>query len=80
MLSGIITWAVNKGLITINPVHRVWRFRAQPRQRFLNEKELAQFGAALRHGKDEANKGFHPFAIKIIALLALTGCRVIERV
>ncbi|MFE0233317.1 tyrosine-type recombinase/integrase [Brucella anthropi] len=78
MLSGIMTWAVDEGLIQINPVHRVRRFRAQPRQRFLNEKELAQLGAVLRHGKDDTDKAFHPFAIKIVTLLALTGCRLSE--
>lgn len=39
MLSGIMTWAVDEGLIQINPVPRVRRFRAQPKQRFLSEKE-----------------------------------------
>lgn len=29
-------------------------------------------------GKDEANKAFHPFAIKIIMLLALMGCLLSE--
>lgn len=55
MLAGIMTWAVDEGLIQINPVHRVRRFCAQPKQRFLNEKELAQLGAVLRHGKDETD-------------------------
>lgn len=78
MLSGIMTWAVDEGLIQINPVHRVRRFRAQPKQRFLSEKELAQLGAVLRLGKDEDGNEFHPYAVKIVELLALTGCRLGE--
>ncbi|GLU30035.1 hypothetical protein Brsp01_52680 [Brucella sp. NBRC 12950] len=47
MLSCIMTWAVDEGLIQINLVHRVRRFRAQPKQLFLGEKEFAQLGKVL---------------------------------
>ncbi|MEO5324283.1 site-specific integrase [Mesorhizobium sp. CC13] len=78
LLSGIMTWAVEEEIIERNPVHRVRRFRSEPRQRFLNSKELATLGAVLTKGCDAKAKAFHPFAIKIIRLLCLTGCRVGE--
>lgn len=78
LLSGIMTWAVEEGMITQNPVHGVRRHRSEPKQRFLSSEELARLGAALRKGKVEAEKAFHPHAITITKLLCLTGCRLSE--
>ena len=78
LLSGIMTWAVEEQIIDRNPVHKVRRFRSEPRQRFLNSKELAALGAALSAGRDAEGKPFHPHAIATLRLLCLTGCRVGE--
>ncbi|MBZ9864205.1 site-specific integrase [Mesorhizobium sp. CA15] len=78
LLSGIMTWAVDEAIIDKNPVHGVRRFRSEAKQRFLNDDELAALGAQLRKGKDQADKAFHPYALVIIELLCLTGCRSSE--
>lgn len=78
LLSGIMTWATDQGLITVNPVHRIRRFRSEPRQRFLAATEMASLGAALSSGVDQKGKAIHPHALNIIRLLCLTGCRVGE--
>lgn len=78
LLSGIMSWAVDEGVIERNPVHRVRRYRSEGRQRFLNEEELARLAVVLRKGKDEADKLFHPYVPIIAELLCLTGCRVSE--
>lgn len=78
LLSGIMTWAVDEGVIEHNPVHRVRRFRSEARQRFLSNEELGRLGAILAAGKDREAKAFNPHAINIVALLCLSGCRVGE--
>ena len=78
LLSGIMTWAIEQGIISQNPVHRVRRFRSEPRQRFLSTEELAKLGAVLERGADETGKPIHPHAISIIRLVCLTGCRLGE--
>jgi len=78
LFSGIMTWAVDEAIIDKNPVHGVRRFRSEAKQRFLNDDELAALGAQLRKGKDKADKAFHPYALVIVELLCLTGCRSSE--
>ncbi|TPL72310.1 site-specific integrase [Mesorhizobium sp. B2-3-15] len=78
LLSGIMTWAVDEGIIQHNPVHRVRRFRSEARQRFLSNEELGRLGAVLVAGKDDKEKPFHPHAVNIVRLLCLTGCRIGE--
>ena len=78
LLSGIMSWAVDEGIIERNPVHRVRRYRSEGRQRFLSDEELARLAAVLRKGKDEADKSFHPYVPIIAELLCLSGCRVSE--
>ncbi|ESY08867.1 tyrosine-type recombinase/integrase [Mesorhizobium sp. C386A] len=78
LLSGIMTWAVDEGLVATNPVHKVRRYRSEPRQRFLNDGELAKLGARIRAGVDTGNRPFHPYALTVIQLLCLTGCRSSE--
>jgi integrase len=78
LLSGIMTWAMDEGLIDRNPVHRVRRHRSEAKQRFLRNEELTRLATVLRAGKDDEEKTFHPFAATIIKLLCLTGCRVSE--
>lgn len=78
LLSGIMTWAVEQGYRTTNPVHRVRRYRGEPRDRFLSNSELVALGRVLNGGKDAEGERFHPFALSIIRLLVLTGCRLGE--
>jgi integrase len=78
LLSGMMTWAVDEGLISSNPVHKVRRYRSEPRERFLNDDELALLGDRLRIGADLSGRNFHPFAAAVIKLLCLTGCRSSE--
>ncbi|MER8649866.1 site-specific integrase [Mesorhizobium sp. M0586] len=78
LLSGIMTWAVDEAIVDKNPVHGVRRFRSEAKQRFLSYDELAALGAMLRKGKDQTDKAFHPYALAIIELLCVTGCRSSE--
>lgn len=71
LLSGIMSWAVDEGIIERNPVHRVRRYRSEGRQRFLNDEELARLAVVLRKGKDETDKSFHPYVSVIAELLCL---------
>lgn len=78
LLSGIMTWAVDEGIVTANPVHKIRRFRSEPRQRFLSDSELAQLGVALRVGVSDTGQKLHPYIITILTILCLTGCRASE--
>ncbi len=78
LLSGIMTWAMDEGIIDRNPVHRVRRYRSEGKQRFLNDSEIGRLAKVFRAGKDQEERDFHPHAIVIIELLCLTGCRVSE--
>lgn len=72
LLSGIIAYAVEQGYLVSNPVHGVQRYRAQPRERYLTDLELAELGRALKVSAE------HPYARVIIRLLVMTGCRLSE--
>jgi integrase len=78
LLSGILTWAIDEGYIERNPVHKVRRFRGEPRDRFLSRSELAALGQRMRLAEDDDKRRFHPYALLIIRLLSLTGCRSSE--
>jgi integrase len=78
LLSGMMTWAVDEEIIQHNPVYKIRRYRSEPKVRFLNELELAALGARMRDGHDQTGRTFHPYAITIITLLCLTGCRSSE--
>lgn len=77
LLSGIMAWAVDEGMIAHNPVHGVRRFRSQPRDRFLSNEELKALGKALVDIR-QPDSGFHPHVAPIVELLCLTGCRYSE--
>ena len=78
LLSGIMTWAVDEGILIYNPVHKVRRYRGQPRQRFLTEAEMVRLGEVLKPEYKFEGRNFHSYAILIVKLLALTGCRLNE--
>ena len=47
LLGGILTFAVNRGIIAINPVRGVKRFKDKSVERFLSEAELGRLGQAI---------------------------------
>lgn len=75
LLGGILTFAVKRKLISVNPVHGVPRYPDGSSMRFLSAEELVRLGSALRDAEAE---GANTKAIAIIRLLALTGGRLSE--
>ncbi|MEQ1955098.1 site-specific integrase [Mesorhizobium sp. CN2-181] len=78
LLSGIMTWAVDEEIVSVNPVHGIRRYRGEPRDRFLSEVEMAALGSRLNSGIDDSGRPFHPFTSAIVSLLCVTGCRYSE--
>ncbi|MDX8540079.1 site-specific integrase [Mesorhizobium abyssinicae] len=72
MLGGILTYAVELGLLSSNPVRGVQRYPDKKNERFLTAAELGKLGTELTRA--EAN-GINPKAIAIIRLLLFTGAR-----
>lgn len=75
LLSGIMSWAVDQGLIQHNPVHGVRRYRSQGKDRFLSDDEIRRLGAVLAQAVDKNGYALHPHSVAIAKLLLLTGCR-----
>lgn len=75
LLGGIFSYAIDAGLMAINPVRGVKRYRDNKSQRYLSPDELIRFGKALREAEAE---GANPQAAAILRLLTLTGCRKSE--
>jgi len=59
-----------------NPVRHVERFKEQPRERFLNEAEIARLGAVMAEA--EAGRAVHQPVLDALRFLALTGMRLSE--
>ena len=72
LLGGILTFAVDRSLISQNPVRGVKRFPDRKGERFLSATELQRLGGALEIA---GASGVNPAAIAAIRLLILTGCR-----
>lgn len=72
LLGGILSFAVDIGLIESNPVHGVKKFSDKRCDRFLSEQELLSLGKALRKA---ASEGANPNSIAILRLLIFTGAR-----
>lgn len=72
LLGGIFSFAIDLGLIDINPVHGVKRFPDKKGHRYLSPQEIANLGVALSEAKE---KGLNPQAINILKLLIFTGAR-----
>jgi len=75
LLSAILSFAVNRNLISTNPAIGVKRYKRERLQRFLSPEELARLGASLAEAE---RNNMNPVAIAAIRLLALTGCRKSE--
>lgn len=75
LLGAIFGFAVDRGLVTSNPVRGVKRFPDVKRERFLSATELGRLGDALA---EELAGGGDWRHVAIIRLLALTGARKSE--
>lgn len=74
-LSIIMAYAVERQIITTNPVSGARKPKAGKRHTFLTPEQVQKMGTALREMESD---GFHPFGIAILRLLMLTGARPSE--
>jgi integrase len=72
LLGGILTYAVEAGIIESNPAHGVRKPKDNVRTRRLSEAEYRILGRMLR---DAAKKEKYAAIVDIVRQLALTGCR-----
>jgi integrase len=72
LLGGMLSYAVERGIVAENVARGVKRFPDRKHERFLSDKELADLGQALRAA---AASGENPRALTIIKLLVFTGAR-----
>lgn len=77
LFGGILTYAVENGIIDVNPAHGVRRPKDNVRNRRLTEAEYRTLGAILREAAE--NDKFQ-MTVEIIRQIALTGCRRTEMV
>lgn len=75
LLGGIMSFAVERGLRSDNPVRGVKRYADKKGETFLSATELARVGHVLTTFEAE---GANPYAVAIIRLLAFTGARKSE--
>jgi integrase len=77
LLGGILTYAVEAGIIETNPAHGLRKPKDNVRNRRLTEVEYRTLGSILREAAKEEQ---YQTAIDIIRQIALTGCRRTELV
>jgi len=77
LLGGILTYAVEAGIITHNPAHGIRKPKDRVRDRRLTEVEYRVLGEMLR--KAATNEKFAT-TVDIIRQIALTGCRRTEMI
>jgi integrase len=77
LLGGILTYAVEAGIIESNPAHGVRKPKDNVRKRRLSEAEYRILGRMLR---DAAKQEKYATIVDIIRQLALTGCRRSEMI
>jgi Arm DNA-binding domain len=70
LFGGMLTYAGEAGLIDNNPAHGIRKPKYAVRQRRLNEDEYRILGEMLRTAEPS-----YPITVKIIRLIAMTGCR-----
>ena len=73
LLGGIFSFAVDRGILSENPVRGIKRFKDKRVERFLSEDELSRLGSAL--AALEVEGVITPFAAAAIRLLLFTGAR-----
>lgn len=72
LLSGILTYAVEAGIIGANPAHGIRRPKDNIRSRRLSDAEYRTLGSILHAA---SKNGRYGMTVEIIRQLALTGCR-----
>ncbi|WP_414902800.1 tyrosine-type recombinase/integrase [Sphingomonas flavalba] len=72
LLGGILSYAVDLGIIEQNPVHGVRKPKDNVNSRRLSEREYRTLGAILRKATAD---GQYAMAAQMIRIIALTGCR-----
>ena len=77
LLGGILTYAVDAGIIEINPAHGIKKPKDNVRNRRLTEAEYRTLGQMLR---DAAANEKYAMTVDIIRQIALTGCRRSEMI
>lgn len=77
LLGGILTYAVEAGIIEINPAHGIRKPKDNVRNRRLTEAEYRTLGDILRNA---AKNEKYQMTIEIIRQIALTGCRRTEMI
>ena len=77
LLGGILTYAVEAGIIETNPVHGIRKPKDNVRTRRLSEAEYRIVGQMLR---EAAKQEKYATTVEIIRLIALTGCRRSEMI
>lgn len=78
LLSGILTYAVNLGIIEKNPAHGIKRPKDHACRRRLSENEYRVLGQLLHNAEAKAEIALDSSgstAVRIIRQIALTGCR-----
>jgi integrase len=77
LLGGILTYAVEAGIIQTNPAHGVRKPKDNVRKRRLSEAEYRILGRMLR---DAAKQEKYGKIVDIVRQIALTGCRRSEMI
>jgi integrase len=77
LLGGILTYAMDAGIITANPAHGIRKPKDNVRDRRLTEDEYRLLGSILR---EAVNDGRYAMAADITRQIALTGCRRMEMI
>lgn len=77
LLGGILTYAVEAGIITSNPAHGLRKPKDNVRQRRLSEAEYRTLGEMLRRAAEEEK---YAMTVDIIRQITLTGCRRSEMI
>lgn len=77
LLGGILTYAMEAGIITANPAHGIRKPKDNVRDRRLTEDEYRLLGRILRDAVDD---GQYAMAAEISRQIALTGCRRMEMI
>ncbi|UBS33723.1 site-specific integrase [Altererythrobacter sp. N1] len=72
LLGGILTYAVDAGIIDLNPAHGIRKPKDNTRDRRLTEAEYRLLGQLLRDAKED---GQYALAAEVAHVIALTGAR-----
>ena len=72
LLGGILTYAVEAGIIETNPAHGIREPKDNVRKRWLSEAEYRTLGQMLREAAKEEK---YAITVDIVRQIALTGCR-----